>query len=98
MADIDELQIKIKADSAKASDSIDKLASSLDSLGKSLSFDTSKLSNIASGIRSMSDAATGFKGAKSKEITSLATALSKFSNVDTSSFYGISAAMKNLEE
>lgn len=37
MADIDELQIKIKADSAKASDSIDKLASSLDSLGKSLS-------------------------------------------------------------
>lgn len=98
MADIDELQIKIKADSAKASDSIDKLASSLDSLGKSLSFDTSKLSNIASGIRSMSDAATGFKGAKSKEITSLATALSKFSNVDTSSFYGISAAMKNLAE
>ena len=96
MADIDELQIKIKADSAKASDSIDKLASSLDSLGKSLSFDTSKLSNIASGIRSMSDAATGFKGAKSKEITTLATALSKFSNVDTSSFYGISAAMKNL--
>lgn len=96
MADIDELQIKIKADSAKASDSIDKLASSLDSLGKSLSFDTSKLSNIASGIRSMSDAATGFKGAKSKEITSLATALSKFSNVDTSSFYGVSAAMKNL--
>lgn len=96
MADIDELQIKIKADSAKASDSIDKLASSLDSLGKSLSFDTSKLSNIASGIRSMSDAAAGFKGAKSKEITSLATALSKFSNVDTSSFYGISAAMKNL--
>ena len=96
MADIDELQIKIKADSAKASDSIDKLASSLDNLGKSLSFDTSKLSNIASGIRSMSDAATGFKGAKSKEITSLATALNKFSNIDTSSFYGISAAMKNL--
>lgn len=96
MADIDELQIKIKADSAKASDSIDKLASSLNSLGKSLSFDTSKLSNIASGIRSMSDAATGFKGAKSKEITSLATALNKFSNVDTSSFYGVSAAMKNL--
>ena len=96
MADIDELQIKIKADSAKASDSIDKLASSLDNLGKSLSFDTSKLSNIASGIRSMSDAATGFKGAKSKEITSLATALNKFSNVDTSSFYGVSAAMKNL--
>lgn len=96
MADIDELQIKIKADSAKASDSIDKLASSLDNLGKSLSFDTSKLSNIASGIRSMSDAAIGFKGAKSKEITSLATALNKFSNIDTSSFYGVSAAMKNL--
>lgn len=96
MADIDELQIKIKADSAKASDSIDKLASSLDNLGKSLSFDTSKLSNIASGIRSMSDAATGFKGAKSKEITSLATALNKFLNIDTSSFYGVSAAMKNL--
>lgn len=98
MADIDELQIKIKADSAKASASIEKLASSMENLGKSLSFDTGKLSSIASGIRGISDAATGFKGAKSKEITSLATALKKFSGVDTTSFYGVSSAMKNLAE
>lgn len=98
MADIDELQIKIKADSAKASVSIEKLASSMENLGKSLSFDTGKLSSIASGIRGISDAATGFKGAKSKEITSLATALKKFSGVDTTSFYGVSSAMKNLAE
>ena len=98
MADIDELQIKIKADSAKASASIEKLASSMENLGKSLSFDTGKLSSIASGIRGISDAATGFKGAQSKEITSLATALKKFSGVDTTSFYGVSSAMKNLAE
>lgn len=98
MADIDELQIKIKADSAKASDSIDKLAASMENLKKGVSFDTGKLSSIASGIRGISDAAIGFKGAKSKEITSLAIALKKFSGVDTTSFYGVSSAMKNLAE
>lgn len=96
MADIDELQIKIKADSAKASNSIESLVNSMNRLRESISFDTAKLSNIASGIRSISDAATGFKGGKSSEITSMVRALNKFSGVDANSIHGISSAVRNL--
>lgn len=96
MADIDELQIKIKADSAKASNSIESLVNSMNRLRESISFDTAKLSNIASGIRSISDAATGFKGGKSSEITSMVRALNKFSGVDANSIHGISSAVRDL--
>ena len=95
-AEIDELELKIKADAGKASSSIDKLAESMENLAKSLFVDTQKLSSIATGMRSISDAATGFKGGKSSEITSLNIALKKFNDVDTSSICGISSAMKNL--
>lgn len=96
MADIDELQIKIKADSAKASNSIESIVNSMNRLRESISFDTAKLSNIASGIRSISDAATGFKGGKSSEITSMVRALNKFSGVDANSIHGISSAVRDL--
>ena len=96
MADIDELQIKIKADSAKASNSIESLVNSMNRLRESISFDNAKLSNIASGIRSISDAATGFKGGKSSEITSMVRALNKFSGVDANSIHGISSAVRDL--
>lgn len=96
MADIDELQIKIKADSAKASNSIESLVNSMNRLRESISFDTAKLSNIASGIRSISDAATGLKGGKSSEITSMVRALNKFSGVDANSIHGISSAVRDL--
>jgi phage-related protein len=96
MADIDELQIKIKADSAKASNSIESLVNNMNRLRESISFDTAKLSNIASGIRSISDAATGFKGGKSSEITSMVRALNKFSGVDANSIHGISSAVRDL--
>lgn len=96
MADIDELQIKIKADSAKASNSIESLVNRMNRLRESISFDTAKLSNIASGIRSISDAATGFKGGKSSEITSMVRALNKFSGVDANSIHGISSAVRDL--
>lgn len=96
MADIDELQIKIKADAANASKSIESLASSMQTLRNSISFDTAKLSNIASGIRCISDAATGFKGGKSSEITSMVRALNKFSGVDANSIHGISSAVRDL--
>lgn len=96
MADIDELQIKIKADSTKASNSIESLVNSMNRLRESISFDTAKLSNIASGIRSISDAATGFKGGKSSEITSMVRALNKFSGVDANSIHGISSAVRDL--
>lgn len=75
---------------------IEKMASSMEKLKDGLSFDSQKLTNIASGIRTLSDSAIGFKGGKSAEITSLARALSKFSEVDTNSMYGVTSALQNL--
>lgn len=94
--ELDDLQIKIKADASNANKSIDKLAESMKNLASSLSIDTQRLSNIATGIKNISDAATGFKGGKSTEISSLAKSLGNLSKVDTNSLYGIGTAMKNL--
>lgn len=97
--ELDRLQIKIDANAAQANRSIDNLIKKLLTLSTNLgSVDTGKLNNIASGIKSISDASAGFKGksGKASEITSLANALKKFSNIDTTSLHGISSAMKNL--
>ena len=94
--DIDDLQIKISADANKASSALNKLANSLESFRKSVVWDTGKLYSIGTGIKNISDAATGFKGAKSKELSSLATALNKFNKVDTVSLRGVGSAMENL--
>ena len=94
--DIDRLKIQVEAEATKASNSIDRLANSMLKMSQSLGVDTHKLMNIATSIRQVSDAATGFKGGKSAEITSLARSLTKFSSVDTNSIYGISSALQNL--
>lgn len=97
--ELDELQIKIDANAAQANKSINNLIKKLLTLSTTLgSVDTGKLNNIATGIKSLSDASAGFKGksGKASEISSLANALKKFSNIDTSSLYGISSAMKEL--
>lgn len=96
MADIDSLQIKIKADANSASNALDKLATSLESFRKSVAWDTGRLYSIGTGIKNISDAATGFKGAKSKELSSLATALNNFNKVDTVSLRGVGSAMESL--
>lgn len=96
-ADIDKLQIKVNASAADASKSLEKLAASMENLKKSLSFDTARLSNIATGIRGVSDAASGFKGGKSTELTSLSRALKTFNGVDTNSIYGIISALNSLK-
>ena len=57
MADLDSLQIKIKADANNASIALDKLANSLTNFQKSLSIDTSKLTIISNSIQSIANAA-----------------------------------------
>jgi hypothetical protein len=97
MADLDSLQIKVNASAADASKLLEKLAASMENLKKSLSFDTARLSNIATGIRGLSDAASGFKGGKSTELTSLSRALKTFNGIDTNSIYGITSALNSLK-
>ena len=96
MADIDNLQIKISADANKATNALNKLANSLESFRKSVTWDTGKLYSMGTGIKNIADAATGFKGAKSKELTSLANALQKFDKVDTVSLRGVGSAINEL--
>ena len=96
MADLDSLQIKVNASATDASKSLEKLAASMKSLRDNLNVDTQKLQGIATSIRNLSDAASGFKGGKSTELTSLSRALKSFNGIDTNSIYGITAALKNL--
>lgn len=98
MADLDSLQIKVNASSADASKSLDKLIASMERLRGSLSIDTQKLQSISTNIRNLSDAATGFKGGKSTELTSLSRALKSFDGIDTNSIHGISSAIRSLTE
>lgn len=99
MATIDDLEIKISASANSASKNIDRLILQFNNLSNSLKgIENGKITNIAYGIRNLSDAVQGFKGkgAKSAEITSLANALKNFSNIDTNSIYGVSSAIQNL--
>lgn len=98
MADLDSLQIKVNASAADASKSLDKLIESMERLRGSLSIDTQKLQSISTNIRNLSDAATGFKGGKSTELTSLSRALKSFNGIDTNSIHGISSALRSLTD
>lgn len=98
MAEIDNLQIKISADANKATNALNKLANSLGNFQKSVTWDVGKLYSIGTGIKNIADAATGFKGAKSKELTSLATALKNFDKVDTVSLRGVGSAISELSK
>ena len=97
MADLDSLQIKVNASAADASKSLEKLAASMKSLRDNLNVDTQKLQGIATSISNLSDAASGFKGGKSTELTSLSRALKSFNGIDTNSIYGITSALNSLK-
>lgn len=99
MAEIDQLTIGIEAEAKTANKVVENLSNKIGLLADALNrVDTGKLSGIATGIRKLSDAAVGFKGAKSTELSSLANALKKFDGIDTNSLYGISSSMKALSE
>lgn len=99
MAEIDKLSIGIEAEAKTANKVVENLSNKIGLLADALNrLDTGKLSGTATGIRKLSDAAVGFKGAKSTELSSLASALKKFDGIDTNSLYGISSSMKALSE
>lgn len=78
MADIDELQIKIAADSQSASENILALAGSLENLA-------AVSTNAASPLKSVSEALKGFASFKatniSESVSDLSKALSQFNNI-----------------
>ena len=96
MADIDSLQIKIKADANNASNALDKLANSLTNFQKSLSIDTSKLKSISNSIQSIANAASSMNTSGIKDISKLTNSINRMGKVDTSGLSRISSALKTF--
>lgn len=96
MADIDSLQIKIKADANNASNALDKLANSLTNFQKSLSIDTSKLANISNSIQSIANAANSMNTSGIKNISTLTNSINRMGKIDTSGLSRISSALKTF--
>lgn len=96
MADIDSLQIKIKADSTSASNALNKLASSLTNFQRSLSIDTSKLTSISNSIQSIANAASSMNTSGIKNISTLTNSINRMGKIDTSGLSRISSALKTF--
>lgn len=96
MADIDSLQIKIKADATSASNALDKLANSLTNFQKSLSIDTSKLTSISNSIQSIANAANSMNTSGIKNISTLTNSINRMGKIDTSGLSKVSSALKTF--
>lgn len=96
MADIDSLQIKIKADANNASNALNKLANSLTNFQRSLSIDTSKLTSISNSIQSIANAANSMNTSGIKNISTLTNSINRMGKIDTSGLSKISSALKTF--
>lgn len=96
MADIDSLQIKIKADATSASNALNKLANSLTNFQKSLSIDTSKLTSISNSIQIIANAANSMNTSGIKNISTLTNSINRMGKIDTSGLSRISSALKTF--
>lgn len=96
MADIDNLQIKISADADKATNALNKLASSLTNFQRSLSIDTSKLTSVSNSIQSIANAASSMNTSGIKNISTLTNSINRMGKIDTSGLSRISSALKTF--
>jgi len=96
MADIDNLQIKISTDANKATNALNKLASSLTNFQRSLSIDTSKLTSISNSIQSIANAASSMNTSGIKNISTLTNSINRMGKIDTSGLSRISSALKTF--
>lgn len=96
MADIDNLQIKISADANKATNALNKLASSLTNFQRSLSIDTSKLTSISNSIQSIANAASSMNTSGIKNISTLTNSINRMGKIDTSGLSRSSSALKTF--
>lgn len=96
MTDIDNLQIKISVDANKATNALNKLASSLTNFHRSLSIDTSKLTSISNSIQSIANAASSMNTSGIKNISTLTNSINRMGKIDTSGLSRISSALKTF--
>ncbi len=94
--DIDDLQIKISADANKATNALNKLASSLTNFQRILSIDTSKLTSISNSIQSIANAANSMNTSGIKNISTLTNSINRMGKIDTSGLSRISSALNTF--
>ena len=99
MADLDELKIRINADSSNAQRSIDSLVKKLTTLNTSLnSLNVSGLNNLANGVRQLGTAMNSLSGQATdpKVFTSLARNLNKLSKLNGTQLGSVGTSITNL--
>lgn len=97
MAEIDSLEIQIKAQATKANNAIDKLITKLDKLSTSLnSINTSNLNGLANSVNRLSSAMQSMNNVKTTDFTRLAKGIEKMSTVDTAKINRAASSMNQL--
>lgn len=98
MADLETLQIRIKADADTAYKAIDKLAISLNNLSVSIGrIETGKLNDLASGLDNVSYALkTAKQAVKTSDYTAIFKNFTKLSNIDTARLNNLAGSLNNL--
>ena len=99
MAEIDSLEIQIKAQATKANNAIDKLITKLDKLSTSLnSINTSNLNGLANSVNRLSSAMQSMNNVKTTDFTRLAKGIEKISTVDTAKINRAASSMNQLSK
>ena len=99
MAEIDSLEIQIKAQATKANNAIDKLITKLDKLSTSLnSINTSNLNGLANSVNRLSSAMQSMNNVKTADFTRIAKGIEKMSTVDTAKINRAASSMNQLSK
>ena len=101
MANIDELSVKISADTSSASKSLTSLNQKLNDLNSALnSLNVGSLSSLSQGVMQLSSAMTVFKtsGVNRADFTRIADCLNQLSTINASSLSGLSNALNSLSQ
>ena len=90
--DIDNLRIKINAESKKANEAIDQLVGKIDRLTTSLSkINGASLINFSSGVEKLGSAMQGINNIKTADFTRLTKNLTRLSTLDVSNLSNVSS-------
>lgn len=97
MAEIDSLEISIKAQATQANNALDKLVNNLTRLSNSLmSVNTSGLNGLSNGVARLSNAMAGISTVKTADFTRVASGITKISSIDTANLNRSASAIGML--
>lgn len=97
MSTIDELQIKIDAQAAKAEDVVDRFVTKLERLSTSLNkINGNSLIGLANGVQRLSSAMQSMNSVKTADYTRLANNLQKLGSVNVSSLNGTASSLSRI--